>query len=93
MEALPVGVSFSDDPTCQRITDNPAVLAQFEVGLDDNLSVSAPDPTAPGRQVRFFQEGREMSDTELPLQQAVSYGPQSHQWSLKFGFRTFAPPP
>lgn len=29
MNALPVGVSFSDDLTCQRIPGNPAVLAQF----------------------------------------------------------------
>ena len=74
MEALPVGVSFSDDPTCQRITGNPAVLAQFEVGPEENLSASAPDPSAPGRQVRFFQQGREISDAELPLQQAARYG-------------------
>ena len=74
MEALPVGVSFSDDPTCQRITGNPAVLAQFGIGPEDNLSASAPDSAAPGRQVRFFREGREISDAELPLQQAVRYG-------------------
>ena len=68
MQAVPVGVSFSDDSTCQRITGNPAVLAQFEVGPPDNLSASAPDPTAPGRQVRFFRDGREIRDADLPLQ-------------------------
>ena len=74
MQALPVGVSFSDDRTCQRITGNPAVLAQFEVGSQDNLSASAPDPAAPGRQVRFFQAGREIGAAELPLQRAVGSG-------------------
>ena len=72
MQAVPVGVSFSDDSTCQRITGNPAVLAQFEVGPPDNLSASAPDPTAPGRQVRFFRDGREIRDADLPLQRTVA---------------------
>ena len=72
MKALPVGVSFSDDATCQRITGNPAVLAQFEVTPEDNLSPSAPDETAPGRQVQFFRDGRKISDAELPLQRAVA---------------------
>jgi PAS domain S-box-containing protein len=72
LQALPVGVSFSDDPTCQRITGNPAVLAQFEVTPDDNLSASAPDGSAPGRQVRFFRDGRPIRDAELPLQRAVA---------------------
>ncbi len=72
MKALPVGVSFSDDQTCQRITGNLAVLAQFEIGPQDNLSASAPDSNAPGRQVRFFKDGRETSGIELPLQRAVA---------------------
>ena len=72
MDALPVGVSFSNDPSCQYITGNPAGLRQFETNLEDNLSASAPDDSAPGRQVRFFQDGSEISDAELPLQRAVA---------------------
>ena len=72
MQAVPVGISFSDDPTCRRITGNPAVLAQFEISSGDNLSASAPDGTAPGRLVRYFQNGREVGDIELPLQRAVT---------------------
>jgi two-component system, chemotaxis family, CheB/CheR fusion protein len=72
MNALPVGVSFSDDSSCERVTGNPAVLAQFEVGPEENLSASAPDDKAFGRQVRFFREGREISAGELPLQMAVA---------------------
>ncbi len=71
MNALPVGVVFSDDPTCERITGNPAALAQFEASSEGNLSASAPEPSAPGRQLRFFSEGRQISDAELPLQRAV----------------------
>ena len=72
MNALPVGVTFSDDSSCQRITGNPAALAQFEVRPEDNLSASAPDAGAAGRRVRFFKEGRQVSDAELPLQRAVA---------------------
>ena len=72
MRALPVGVSFSNDPTCQSIAGNPAVLAQFEVKSEDNLSASALDPAAAGRQVHFYKEGRLIADYELPLQRAVA---------------------
>ncbi|MHB9096392.1 MAG: PAS domain S-box protein [Syntrophales bacterium] len=72
MQAVPVGVSFSDDTTCQRVTGNPAVLEQFEVRPEDNLSASAPDDLAPGRQVRFFRDGRRIDDAELPLQRAIA---------------------
>jgi PAS domain S-box-containing protein len=71
MQAVPVGVSFSDDTTCQRITGNLAVLEQFDVNQEDNLSASAPDDHAYGRQVRFFRDGCKLSATELPLQRAI----------------------
>jgi len=94
MKALPVGVSFSDDPTCRNITGNPAVLAQFEAGPEDNLSASAPDADAPGRQVRFFLDGRQISDAELPLQRAVAENreipPMELEVRLPSGRRWFA---
>jgi signal transduction histidine kinase/DNA-binding response OmpR family regulator len=72
MDAVPVGVSFSDDPSCQNITGNPTVLAQFEVARQDNLSASALDPTASGRQLRFFRGGQPLTDADLPMQRAVA---------------------
>ncbi|MFY9252084.1 MAG: PAS domain S-box protein [Fuerstiella sp.] len=72
MNALPVGVSFSDDRSCERISGNPTVLAQFAVKPTDNLSASAVDPAAPGRQVQFFSAGRRIQTSELPLQRAVA---------------------
>jgi len=72
MVALPVGVSFSDDTSCKRITGNPCLFAQFEITPEDNISASAPDPDAPGRLVRYFHNGREVRDDELPLQRAVA---------------------
>ena len=94
MTAVPVGISFSDDPTCQRITGNPVVLAQFEVAPVDNLSASAPDADAPGRQVRFFRDGWPVTDAELPLQRAVAengvIAPMELEVLLPSGRRWFA---
>ncbi len=72
MQAVPVGISFSDDPSCRRITGNPAVLDQFAAAPEENLSASAPDATVRGRRVRFFRDGQEVSDWDLPLQRAVT---------------------
>jgi len=72
MQAVPVGISYSDDPTCRNVTGNPAVLAQFGVRQEDNLSASAVDNGAPGRQVRFFRKGEMIGDADLPLQRAVA---------------------
>ncbi len=67
-----MGISFSNDPTCQFITGNSALLAQFDSSTEDNISTSAPNDDALGRQVRFFLNGRQISDIELPLQRAVA---------------------
>jgi signal transduction histidine kinase/PAS domain-containing protein/ActR/RegA family two-component response regulator len=72
MHALPVGVTFSADPTCQHITGNRVALAQFEAEAHDNLSASAPDPDAAGRQAQFLIAGRSLPASELPLQRAVA---------------------
>ncbi|MGD1276250.1 MAG: ATP-binding protein [Tepidisphaeraceae bacterium] len=72
MQATPVGVSFSDDASCQRVTGNRAVQAQFEIETQGNLSASALDANAPGRRVRYFRHGRELASSELPLQRAVA---------------------
>jgi hypothetical protein len=49
LKALPVGVSFSNDLTCQIITGNPPLLAQFEANAEDNMLASALDDGALGR--------------------------------------------
>ena len=72
MQALPVGVSFSYDATCHHISGNATLLAQVEGVANDNMSASAPEANAHGRKLRFFQAGRVIADSELPLQRAVS---------------------
>ena len=72
LEALPVGVHFSDDATCQRISGNAATLAQFDATPEDNISVSAPDDGAAGRHTKYISDGRLLREFELPLQRAVA---------------------
>lgn len=94
MRALPVGVSFSADATCQEITGNPELLAQFEVGPQDNVSASAPDSSARGRQVGFYRDGRPVTAAELPMQRAVAENrviePMELEIHLPSGRRWFA---
>jgi PAS domain S-box-containing protein len=72
MDAAPVGISFSTDASCKKITGNAAVLAQFRAKSADNLSASAPTEEAHGRKIRYFANGHELSDDALPLQRAVA---------------------
>ncbi len=72
MNALPVGVCFSEDATCERISANPAGLKLFEAGTADNLSASAPEAETTGRQLRYFKNGQPLSVQELPLQRAIT---------------------
>lgn len=72
VDALPVGVNFSDDLTCHFIAGNPTAMSQFEAKPGDNISASAPDDRTPFRQVQFFSNGRQISDSELAVQRAVT---------------------
>lgn len=72
MEAVPVGVSFSEDATCRHIAGNAVFNEQFEPPPLDNVSASAGDEGAYGRRIRYFRGGRELSADELPLQRAVA---------------------
>lgn len=72
MDAAPVGIAYSDDPNCQRVSGNKAMSEQFESGPAANLSASANDPDAEGRRIRYFLGDRELSDADLPLQRAIA---------------------
>ena len=94
MNATPVGISYSDSPSCESVTGNPALYAQFEIEPGVNISASASDPKAAGRNVRFFKRGREVADYELPLQRAVAerreIGPVELEVLLPSGRRWWA---
>lgn len=94
MDAAPVGLSYSEDRSCERVTGNAALFAQFEADRNDNVSASATDAQAVGRQMRFFRQGRELADRELPLQRAVAeqreIGPMELEVALPSGRRWWA---
>ena len=94
LRALPIGVSFSEDSSCEHISGNPAAVLQFEVVPYDNLSASAPNEDAPGRQVKFFYQGTPVSASDLPLQRAVAedrqVGPVEFEVHLPSGRRWIA---
>lgn len=74
LEALPVGVSFTDSPGCERVSGNAALLAQFCARPGDNVSATAPEADAPGRQVVFRQGDQIVPGDQLPLQRAAREG-------------------
>ncbi|RNE94587.1 PAS domain S-box protein [Marichromatium sp. AB32] len=71
LEALPVGVGFTNTPDCRRVSGNAALRRLFGLGDDDNLSASSIDPDAFGSKVRYCLDGRQLTTDELPLQRAV----------------------
>jgi PAS domain S-box-containing protein len=74
MNAAPVGLSYSTDPSCAFITGNRETFTQFEIDASDNASASAPEPSAAGRKIRYRKDGRELTESELPLQVASREG-------------------
>ncbi len=92
LQALPIGVAFTNSPTCEHVTGNAALLEQLDMGAQDNVSASAPDVEARGRQVLYFREGKLVAPLDLPLQRAAREGrtiePQEYVVCLPGGRET-----
>ncbi len=71
MNALPVGVSFSSDTSCEFITGNPALLNHLELKPGDNISVSSSDKDASGSKLKHYINGRLISSKEMPMQRSI----------------------
>ncbi|MDP3661764.1 MAG: ATP-binding protein [bacterium] len=72
MNALPVGVTFSTDATCEHITGNPAIIRQMELKPGDNISASTHNKTAVGTKLRHYMNGRLMTAKDMPMQRAIA---------------------
>jgi PAS domain S-box-containing protein len=72
MKAVPVGVGFTEDPSCTHINANPTLLTQFAARAGDEVSASAPDPGALGRRIRYLRDGAGLEVDKLPLRRAVA---------------------
>lgn len=74
LDALPVGVAFTNSPGCEFVTGNRMLLEQFNVRPEHNVSASARDEKAPGRSIVYLHEGTVLRDDQLPLQRAAREG-------------------
>jgi PAS domain S-box-containing protein len=71
IDAAPVGLCYTSGANCDRLIGNRTLLSQFEFPASQEISTSAIEPQAAGRQVRYVRNGRELTKEELPLQTAV----------------------
>lgn len=74
MDAAPIGISFSEDVECRRVTGNKTLHAMFNAPSGANVSATATDDEAHGRKIRYSSGGRPVAPTDLPLQRAAREG-------------------
>ncbi len=72
LDAVPVPVYISHDPSCRRMTGNRAAYSQLQIDLGANFSKSASPEEIPP--FRLFQDGVEVSPDQLPMQRAARTG-------------------
>ena len=84
LDAVPVPVYISHDPTCRRITGNREAYEQLRVAKGDNFSKSA--PSAGQAKFRVMQNGIEMPANLLPMQQVVATGKPIYASAWTIGF-------
>lgn len=82
MDLAPLAIWVAHDPDCRHITGNRIANALYEAGQAENVSAG---PAAGGEQDttrRFFQNGRELTAEELPMQQAARSNAEIHDCEM-----------
>ncbi|MBX3622767.1 MAG: response regulator [Rhizobacter sp.] len=74
LQALPVGVAFTETRDARHVHGNARLLEQFGAGPRDNVSASAPGAEEPGRKIVYQHDGKPVEAGELPLQKAAREG-------------------
>jgi len=74
LDALPVGVAFTTGLDIAHVEANATLRRQYDLPPEGELAAAAAEPTAPGRQVRYYHAGRALAAHELPLERAVLEG-------------------
>jgi PAS domain S-box-containing protein len=72
LEVIPLGIAVADDPECKHIWTNPAMSRLLRMPLDANVSLSAPVEERPS--FRVYENSRELSPDELPMQAVMATG-------------------
>ena len=81
MQVLPVGVAVSQDPTCDIVTGNAALNHMLGTNFGDNIFLNKAASNA--LSFRFFQDDKELTPENLPLQRSASSGQQLGSMELE----------
>lgn len=73
LDVIPIGIGIAEDPECRHIRVNPAFAKALNIPTTVNASLSAPEGERPTN-FKVYQNGREMTTEELPLQYAATHG-------------------
>lgn len=73
LDVIPIGIGIANDPEGQNIRVNPAFAEVLNIPTTVNASLSAPEEERPTN-FKVYQDGRELSPEELPLQWAATHG-------------------
>ncbi|NJL21627.1 MAG: PAS domain S-box protein, partial [Leptolyngbyaceae cyanobacterium SM1_3_5] len=71
-EVIPIGIAIAQDADCRRIQMNSAFAQLLGISIYENVSTPSEGEMMPP--FRVYGDGRELSGTELPLQQAAANG-------------------
>ncbi len=74
LQALPVGVAFTDSADCEVVNGNPALMELLGASAADNVSASAPAGDAFGPRITYRRAGLPVEPAALPLQRAAREG-------------------
>ncbi|MBD2040472.1 PAS domain S-box protein [Microcoleus sp. FACHB-672] len=73
LEVIPIGIGIAEDAECKTIRVNPAFAKQLKISPQINASLSAPAEEKPSS-FKVYQNAKELSPEELPMQQAAANG-------------------
>jgi len=73
LDMIPIGIGIAKDPECQTINMNPAFAKLLRMQPDQNGSITAPPEERPTK-FKVFHEGKELTETELPMQYSAAHG-------------------
>jgi PAS domain S-box len=79
-DIIPGGFSIALDVTCERIIHNPVTAKFLRIEPWEQLSFSSPEPLS----VKAYKDGKLLSASEMPMQQAASHGKEIVGCEMEF---------
>ena len=72
LDVIPIGIGIAEDVDCKRIRINATMSAHLGISLNENASKSRPNAEQLSYQV--YQDGRQLTASELPMQRSSATG-------------------